>query len=258
MNQKYPKPKRSVKYTIHINDTDGRYEFWNGRLLEVASLTRHPAFKLAYKTAQAFPHLAAIAWRGARVIADGRLTLTSQHSAAITNDRGNDYHINRYQTDDYDNMRYEPDTQSYVPRLKTVTTCTCPSYQRNQYRWQGGAICKHIWAFRAQLRLNWEAAHQERPTQADPYAYVHPGVRKLLKRQWHPDSTNDHHIATTNASPSERERHYHGRYFRGYEGASRYVMRVISQGGDLSTLPKHIAQWFDPQTLQQLQAVSHG
>lgn len=156
LDQSLSPVKSSHPYTIRLNPTAGQYEFWNGRLQAAVPFESHPAYWLAHRTATKHPHLAAVAWRGAEVVARGRVSLNYLPSAfdraTIRNPKGEDYQVAWEYIADLENWEYDAHMRPVNPQIR-VTTCTCEAYQRNLAQHNGHAYCKHIWAEQAQRTL---------------------------------------------------------------------------------------------------------
>lgn len=156
LDQSLSPVKSSHPYTIRLNPTAQQYEFWNGRLQAAVPFESHPAYWLAHRTATKHPHLAAVAWRGAEVVARGRVSLNYLPSAfdraTIRNPKGEDYQVAWEYIADLENWEYDAHMRPVNPQIR-VTTCTCEAYQRNLAQHNGHPYCKHIWAEQAQRTL---------------------------------------------------------------------------------------------------------
>lgn len=143
-------------YTIRLNPTARQYEFWNGRLQAAVPFTSHPAYWLAHRTATKNPHLAAVAWRGAEVVARGRVSLnylpSAFNRATIANPTSQPYQVAWEYITDLENWEYDANLRPVNPQVR-ITTCTCEAYQRNLAQYNGHPYCKHIWADQAQRTL---------------------------------------------------------------------------------------------------------
>lgn len=151
-----PSPVVNHPYTIRLNPTAQQYEFWNGRLQAKVPFESHPAYWLAHRTAVKNPHLAAVAWRGAEVVARGRVVLNYLPSAfdraTIRNPKGADYQVAWDYVTDFSNWEYDANMRPVNPQVR-ITTCTCEAYQRHLAELNGHPYCKHIWADQAQRTI---------------------------------------------------------------------------------------------------------
>lgn len=145
----------AVNYTIRLNAAASRYELWNGRLKAHTPTDTHAAYWLAQRTAEKYPHLAALAWRGAEVVARGRVYLRDANAftrATIANPTGEPYQVAWEYVPDYTNWEYV-NGQPVNPQIR-ITTCTCEAYRRGLAQHNGHPYCKHIWAELAQRTLD--------------------------------------------------------------------------------------------------------
>ncbi len=151
-----PSPAVNHPYTIRLNAAARQYEFWNGRLQAAVPFESHPAYRLAYRTAEKNPHLAAVAWRGAEVVARGRVSLNFLPNgflrSTISNPKGEDYRVAWEYVTDFTNWEYDAAGRPVNPQIR-ITTCTCEAYQRNMAQHNEHPYCKHIWADQAQRAI---------------------------------------------------------------------------------------------------------
>lgn len=239
-------------YTIRLNPTAQRYEFWNGRIQAHASLDSHPAYWLAYRTAQKNPHLAAIAWRGAEVVARGRVSLNYLPNAftraTIANPTGEPYQVAWEYVTDFFNWEYV-NGQPVNPQIR-ITTCTCEAYRRNLAQHNEHPYCKHIWADQAQRTI--ETLARAFADIMDVMAYIHhsqPTHCRICGREFVAGELRDPNgeqcydlTACSNRKRNQRDAHYAARStrwamqgerrFRDYcnssLGAQAYVLKAMA------------------------------
>lgn len=229
------------QYTIHLNAAAGQYEFTNGRIRATAPTPGHPAYWLAWRTAQKNPHLAAVAWRGAEVIARGRISISHNPAAAT---------------------QATISTPTGAPYLVAhgtpgaPTTCTCEAYQRGLAAHNGHPYCKHIWANQAQRTL--ESLAQSLSTllgaMRHPGAEAEPTHCRVCGREFVPGEPRDGDQCYDLAACSQRQRdqrnaHYTTRsrqwaaqgqrryqqYCNSPLGAQAYVLKALANAAP--TLP---------------------
>lgn len=224
-----PSPVVKHPYTIRLNPTAQRYEFWNGRIQAHTPLDSHPAYWLAYRTAQKNPHLAAIAWRGAEVVARGRVSLNYLPSAfsraAIANPTGEPYQVAWEYVTDFSNWEYV-NGQPINPQIR-ITTCTCEAYRRNLVHHNEHPYCKHIWADQAQRTI--ETLARAFADIMDVMAHLHrhaqPTHCRICGREFTPGELRDpngEQCYDLNAC-SDRKRHQTNEFYR--QRSTRWAMQ---------------------------------
>ena len=248
-----PSPVKSPHpYTIRLNPTAQRYEFWNGRIQGHAPLDSHPAYWLAYRTAQKNPHLAAVAWRGAEVVARGRVSLNYLPNAftraTIANPTGEPYQVAWEYVTDFTNWEYV-NGQPVNPQIR-ITTCTCEAYQRNLAQHNEHPYCKHIWADQAQRTI--ETLARAFADIMDAFASISRSSSsscRICGREFIPGELRDPNgeqcydlTACSNRKRNQRDAHYAARSnrwamqgerrFRDYcnssLGAQAYVLKAMA------------------------------